>query len=385
MTMVQPSSIDQRQIAPRGAVPNLARKPRNRLRAIVACISTGLLLAACGGGSDDSDLDNKTDSGLTEVGLEPVGPAVERAIGIEATLTADADGYELRVLGAEFDKATLISSDGFNILPAMKRAVASGLAQIQVVDDGFYFISAGQPADIGLAPSGLLSISANNGPALQSQYAVASRDNPLHESEPGEADRPLASAEAQKASCPWLSFGYPTTVKANKNCAYNSTNCGVAGMAHTGIDYSGVGNAVAAADGYVVRTEAMSKADHGMGSNVIVKSTLSSCKPIYSSYSHLATIDKSIKVGKWIGKGELIGSIGASGYGDKSYWGSQPHLHFELKKSPVTGNPDGVGKKNKTCKTDAKNAGGSTCWGYVDKGKGADAYGYFNPMDYLGK
>jgi murein DD-endopeptidase MepM/ murein hydrolase activator NlpD len=97
---------------------------------------------------------------------------------------------------------------------------------------------------------------------------------------------------------------------------------------------------------------------------VIIKHTLSNCSTIYSTYSHLGSIDSKMVVGASVTRGQKVGTIGGSGYGKSSYWGT--HLHFEMKSSPVTYSP-----------------WGGTYWGYTPKWP--DSYGYSNPSNYIGR
>ncbi|MBF0336673.1 MAG: M23 family metallopeptidase [Nitrospirae bacterium] len=127
----------------------------------------------------------------------------------------------------------------------------------------------------------------------------------------------------------------------------------------TGIDYSGFGTAVATSSGTVVVAETLSSKDHGMGNNVIIQHD----NGIYSSYSHLASIDSKIKKGNTVSKGQTIGTIGGSGYGKTNYWGT--HLHFEIK----------------TCGKSSSCSNGQF-WGYTSGNP--DDYGYKNPANYIG-
>lgn len=173
-----------------------------------------------------------------------------------------------------------------------------------------------------------------------------------------------------KAACAKLKFSAPTWTAANRNCMYGSTNCGKPGHYHTAIDYNFYTSAPSAyvvADGMVVKVEKMNTADHGMGNNVIIAHTISDCSKVFSTYSHLASIDKAIAIGMRVKRGQQVGVMGGSGYGRSNYWGK--HLHFELKTKPVSGTPQSF---HGTCKWG--------CWGYTPYWP--DGYGYYNPRSY---
>lgn len=136
---------------------------------------------------------------------------------------------------------------------------------------------------------------------------------------------------------------------------------------HTGIDYqrpaSGTQAVVATNFGFVVHRETMSPDDQGMGSNVILEHTLGTGEKVYSSYSHLASIDSRVKLGSKVKKGQVLGIMGGSGYGEPNYWGV--HLHFELKDLPVTHSPSG-----------------GPYWGYTPENP--DQFGYHDPGAFIG-
>ncbi len=161
-------------------------------------------------------------------------------------------------------------------------------------------------------------------------------------------------------------FGPPTPTPPISSCGYNVSTCARKDRYHTGIDYqrtSGDTAVVATNLGFVVHREVMSPYDQGMGSNVILEHVLESGKKIYSSYSHLASIDPAVKLGGTVQKGQVIGIMGGSGYGEPNYW--SVHLHFELKDSPVPFSPYG-----------------GPYWGYTPTNP--DQFGYHDPGSYLG-
>lgn len=167
-----------------------------------------------------------------------------------------------------------------------------------------------------------------------------------------------------------LTFGPPTSTPASPMCGYNVKTCANKRRHHAGVDFRrGIGDGPtpvhAANHGRIARIQKMGGSDQGMGTNVIVEHRLESGRAIYSSYSHLASIEPGLKKGGIVAKGQKLGIMGGSGYGQSDYWGV--HLHFELKDKPVPHNPSGPG----------------TYWGYMPSNP--DEYGYHNPNSYFGK
>ncbi|MFL6201984.1 MAG: M23 family metallopeptidase [Thermoanaerobaculia bacterium] len=165
-----------------------------------------------------------------------------------------------------------------------------------------------------------------------------------------------------------LTFGPPTSTPALTMCGYNVKTCANKRRHHAGVDFrrgEGPTDVLAANHGRIARIQKMGGSDQGMGTNVIVEHRLESGRAIYSTYSHLASIAPGLKKGSLVAKGQKLGVMGGSGYGQPDYWGV--HLHFELKDKPVTHNPSGPG----------------TWWGYTPSNP--DEYGYHNPNSYFGK
>ncbi len=137
-------------------------------------------------------------------------------------------------------------------------------------------------------------------------------------------------------------------------------------------------------DGKVAKIVRNGKDDHGLGNVVIVEHNIND-KDIYSLYAHLSEINQNLKEGDFIKKGEIIGKVGATGYGC-NYWrigedGCDKnsrldiHLHFEIKEKPVLESP----KKAKCFfKKSFMN-----CYGYVPHNP--TDYGYFDPLKFLEK
>lgn len=137
-------------------------------------------------------------------------------------------------------------------------------------------------------------------------------------------------------------------------------------------------------DGKVAKIVINGKNDHGLGNTVIVEHLIDQ-KYIYSLYAHLESINPNLFEGKFIRKGEIIGKVGATGYGC-NYWRIgedgcdkktllDTHLHFEIKTKPVLESPVDI-----IC-----NYGGKIvkCYGYTpdDPRK----YGYLDPLEFLRK
>lgn len=141
-----------------------------------------------------------------------------------------------------------------------------------------------------------------------------------------------------------LTFGRPTSTRQINGCGYSAMTCANKTRYHTAIDYqnSEVDPWVYASNrGKVVRLEFVNPNDMGMGTNVILEHELASGGKVYTSYSHLAFVESGLAVGSLVEKGQRIGRMGGSGYGESGYW--SVHLHFEVKDSPVTHNPSGPG------------------------------------------
>ena len=164
-----------------------------------------------------------------------------------------------------------------------------------------------------------------------------------------------------------LTFRRPTSTLQIGGCGYGVMTCANRTRHHTAIDYlnSEADPWVYASNrGTLVRLEFMSPNDMGMGTNVILEHELASGEKIYTSYSHMAFVESGLTVGSLVEKGQRIGRMGGSGYGEGGFW--TVHLHFEVKDSPVTHNPSGSG----------------IYWGYTPTYP--DGFGYHNPNSFFG-
>jgi murein DD-endopeptidase MepM/ murein hydrolase activator NlpD len=155
-------------------------------------------------------------------------------------------------------------------------------------------------------------------------------------------------------------------------------------------------------DGKVVKIVKNGEDDHGLGNVVItqintdedindnqhIKDQRSSAlderlSAVYALYAHLSEINPKLKEGYFIKKGEVIGKVGATGYGC-NYWRigedgcdrNSPldiHLHFEIKtkptlESPIEANCFIYGRETK-------------CYGYTPDNP--QSYGYLDPIKFL--
>lgn len=286
---------------------------------------------------------------------QPADEAIEGAAPSVPALTFTDEGSmtKLEVDGIRWDQVEVIRLGSRDVTQVLAEALEGGQARVTATPTGFA-VEFDDPALLG-EEDGLFTLVLTTGAAV---------------SAPVPAQTLKTSAMTPQAACAWLTFSAPTKTAANGNCLYGSTSCAKPGYHHTAIDYtysSGTPSAYVAADGKVVKVEKMSSGDHGMGNNVIIEHTLSNCKKVYSSYSHLASIDKAIKKDAKVKRGQQVGTIGGSGYGRSSYWGK--HLHFEIKQKPVSGTPQSY---NGTCT--------SGCWGYTPYWP--DSYGYNNPRNF---
>lgn len=158
-------------------------------------------------------------------------------------------------------------------------------------------------------------------------------------------------------------------------------------LQHAGIDMStqNAENVYSIFDGEIAFIQIMGGDDAGFGNTVIVKHDIDG-NVFYSFYAHLENIEKNISVGKKVDGGDILGTVGASGYGCQNYWRIgedgcnasgflDRHLHFEIKTSPVLTNSEG----ENDCVQ--KNGELGPCYGYVPTSP--LKYGYFDPLKIL--
>jgi len=143
-------------------------------------------------------------------------------------------------------------------------------------------------------------------------------------------------------------------------------------------------------DGKVVKIVKNGENDHGLGNTVIVeheivddKNSFKKSFKVYSLYAHLSVMNNSLKENKFLKKGEVIGKVGATGYGC-NFWRIglddcdsslklDIHLHFEIKQKPVLDSP-----KKAECFI---NGSFRTCYGYTPEKP--TLYGYLDPLKFL--
>ncbi len=148
---------------------------------------------------------------------------------------------------------------------------------------------------------------------------------------------------------------------------------------HTGIDLRPTTDKLqqvyAIYEGKIAKIQLNNGSDHGLGNTIIIEHLINGEK-LYSLYAHLASIKEELKEGDIIKEGGVIGEVGNSGFGCQNYWrigkdgcDSQTppdtHLHFEIKKTPVLGNPEGEG----------------FYYGYTPDYP--QKYGYLNPIEFI--
>ncbi|MGC8981423.1 MAG: peptidoglycan DD-metalloendopeptidase family protein [Minisyncoccia bacterium] len=140
-------------------------------------------------------------------------------------------------------------------------------------------------------------------------------------------------------------------------------------------------------DGKIVKIVKNGNDDHGLGNVLIIEHNIKDEKinTFYSLYGHLEKIREDLKEGDFVKKGEIIGEIGATGYGC-NYWRIgedgcdklsklDKHLHFEIKTMPKLESP-----------IDAKcfiNNSYKPCYGYVPDNP--EKFGYLDPIKFLSK
>jgi hypothetical protein len=301
---------------------------------------------------------------LFGVGIFP-DPDLEAPPSLPAVTVVSEEGrIRLAAQGFAWDEVKKISWKGRRFSKALDRAFEKERAWIEPTPVGFDLVIADPGILFHLQGEGVLSLTLRNGLLVPVYAAVdTSKRGP----------KPAGIRTAEETPCPWLTFSPPTKTAANQSCLYGSKTCAKPGYYHTGIDFgysSDTPYVYAVADGKVVWVEKMNSKDHGMGSNVIVEHVVSSCSNVYSSYSHLDSIDSKIKVGALVARGKKIGKMGGSGYGNPAHWPT--HLHGEIKKKAVTSTPWAY---KDTCP--------SGCWGYVkyhpDNYGYSDLYGWVTP------
>jgi len=135
-------------------------------------------------------------------------------------------------------------------------------------------------------------------------------------------------------------------------------------------------------DGKISAIVKNGEGDHGLGNTIIIEHLINN-QTIYSLYGHLKEIKSDLVVGEEIKKGDMVGIVGATGYGC-DYWrvgedgceseGSlDTHLHFEFKTKPVLHSP-----VLSQCKINNKIV---NCYGYTPSDP--TQYGYLDPFLFL--
>lgn len=180
-----------------------------------------------------------------------------------------------------------------------------------------------------------------------------------------------SAAQAQQAKY----FIFPA-FGGNVAYPFNSTKAAVPGSYHTGLDIYGPNYQgtyiLASSVGTLHSVTINGQNDHGLGNCVILRhnvvvSSNGATATYYTLYAHLDAVANDLKAGGMaVKQGQVIGTMGSSGYGKRLYWGNTPHLHFEVKTAGVLGNP----------------TNGGPYWGYTPKP--AQNYGYVDPATVIG-
>jgi murein DD-endopeptidase MepM/ murein hydrolase activator NlpD len=126
---------------------------------------------------------------------------------------------------------------------------------------------------------------------------------------------------------------------------------------HAGVDFAPISSAdraglevKAAGYGRIALIQPNDGSDNGLGNALILEHKLyrnETEEIIYSLYGHLKSFSRNFKIGDEIQKGELIGVMGATGFGCENFWrrgengcenqnSPDVYLHFEIKKSPAS-------------------------------------------------
>jgi murein DD-endopeptidase MepM/ murein hydrolase activator NlpD/photosystem II stability/assembly factor-like uncharacterized protein len=121
--------------------------------------------------------------------------------------------------------------------------------------------------------------------------------------------------------------------------------------------------------------------NHCMGNVVIIDHSLSgNGRGPFTLYAHLQEIESRLQNGQQVNQGDVVGAVGTTGFNQLSRRTCQgnraagPHLHFEVKDSPVLENPTG----GPAC---TYGAGKGPCWGYTPDHP--DLFGFHDPIQYL--
>jgi murein DD-endopeptidase MepM/ murein hydrolase activator NlpD len=110
----------------------------------------------------------------------------------------------------------------------------------------------------------------------------------------------------------------------------------VAGKFHTGDDYYNSDLKVFASNcGTIVKKYTSGNGDRGLGNTLIIKHDIADGGTAYTLYGHLANFATGTSEGTYVSRGQRIGTIGKTGAGS----GDIVHLHYEIKRSGILGNP----------------------------------------------
>lgn len=166
-----------------------------------------------------------------------------------------------------------------------------------------------------------------------------------------------------------------------------SKNRNVDYIQHAGIDLAPLPlaknlNVYSITNGKIVKIVKNGEGDHGLGNTVIVEYQIGT-STIYALYGHMSEINPKIKEGNFVKIGQILGKVGATGYGC-NYWrigedGCDKknqldiHLHLEIKIKPTLESP-----VKAECNVNGKKV---KCYGYTPHNP--QDFGYFDPLIFL--
>lgn len=166
-------------------------------------------------------------------------------------------------------------------------------------------------------------------------------------------------------------FVLPVTSDQQSYRKYDSQ--AISGKFHTGDDYYNRDLKVFASNcGVVVKKYSTGYGDRGLGNTLIIKHNIADGGTAYTLYGHLAGFAEGINEGTSVSRGQRIGTMGKTGVGSNDI----VHLHYEIKRSGILGNPVGFG----TYGINALNLVGYVPkWGGNRWATSATDYGYWKP------
>ncbi len=172
---------------------------------------------------------------------------------------------------------------------------------------------------------------------VEAQAQADDADGAEAEAHAHDSDTYAAPSEASPLTSSSFLFQHPLTGGSwSSACAFNTTNCYVAGKYHTAIDESAGTSVAIRATNFGVRTlrQNMSANDAGMGNAVAVQYLLADGTYVYGTDNHMSShhpLSLRPDGAAAVPRGAKLGNVGGSGYGSPTYWGN--HDHHEMKLS----------------------------------------------------